>query len=57
MGFRYPTLVGSYKVSHIRLWNPNASLFSLALRPQISRNYFISFCKLAHMKHHKSNKA
>jgi hypothetical protein len=21
LGFRYPTLVGSYKVSHIRLWN------------------------------------
>jgi hypothetical protein len=33
LGFRYPTLVGSYKVSHIRLWNPNASLSSLSLRP------------------------
>jgi hypothetical protein len=28
--FRYPTLVGSYKVSHNSLWNPNASLVSLA---------------------------
>jgi hypothetical protein len=43
LGFRYPTLVGSYKVSHIRLWNPNASLASLALRPQISSNNFIMF--------------
>jgi hypothetical protein len=43
LGFRYPTLVGSYKVSHIRLWNPNASLASLALRPHISSNNFILF--------------
>jgi hypothetical protein len=43
LGFRYPTLVGSYKVSHIRLWNPNTSFVSLALRPQISSNYFIIF--------------
>jgi hypothetical protein len=48
LGFRYPTLVGSYKVSHIRLWNPNASLSSLAL---------YHFYKLAHMTHHKSDKA
>jgi hypothetical protein len=34
LGFRYPTLVGSYKVSHIRLWNTNAGLVSLALRPK-----------------------
>jgi hypothetical protein len=39
LGFRYPTLVGSYKVSHIRLWNLDASFVSLALRPQISSNY------------------
>jgi hypothetical protein len=32
LGFRYPTLVGSYKVSHKRLWNPDASFVSLALR-------------------------
>jgi hypothetical protein len=43
LGFRYPTLVGSYKVSHIRLWNPNASLSSLAFRPQNFSNYFIIF--------------
>jgi hypothetical protein len=43
LGFRYPTLVGSYKVSHIRLWNPNASFASLALRPHISSNNFIIF--------------
>jgi hypothetical protein len=43
LGFRYPTLVGSYKVSHIRPWNPDASFVSLALRPQISSNYFIIF--------------
>jgi hypothetical protein len=41
LGFRYPTLVGSYKVSHKRLWNPDASFVSLALRSQISSNYFI----------------
>jgi hypothetical protein len=43
LGFRYPTLVGSYKVSHIILWNPDASFISLALRPQISSNYCIIF--------------
>ena len=43
LGFRYPTLVGSYMVSHIRLWNPNASFASLALRPHISSNNFIIF--------------
>jgi hypothetical protein len=43
LGFRYPTLVGSYKVSHIRLWNLDASLASLALRPHISSNNFIIF--------------
>jgi hypothetical protein len=43
LGFRYPTLVGSYKVSHISLWNLDASFTSLALRPQISSNYFIIF--------------
>jgi hypothetical protein len=43
LGFRYPTLVGSYKVSHIRIWNSDASFVSLALRPQISNNYFIIF--------------
>jgi hypothetical protein len=43
LGFRYPTLVGSYKVSHIRLWNPDAGFVSLALGPQISSNYFIIF--------------
>ncbi len=45
LGFRYPTLVGSCKVSHIRLWNLDASFVSLALRPQISSNYFIIFTK------------
>jgi hypothetical protein len=41
LGFRYPTLVGSYKVSHKRLWNLDASFVSLALRSQTSSNYFI----------------
>jgi hypothetical protein len=41
LGFRYPTLVGFYKVSHIRLWNPNASLASLALRFQILATTFL----------------
>jgi hypothetical protein len=41
--FRYQTLVGSCKVSHKRLWNPDASFVSLALRPQVSSNYFIIF--------------
>jgi hypothetical protein len=44
LGFRYLTLVESYKVSHKRLWNPDASFVSLALRSQISSNYFIVFC-------------
>jgi hypothetical protein len=43
LGFRYPTLVGSYEVSHMRLWNPDATFVSLALRPQISSNNFIIF--------------
>jgi hypothetical protein len=42
-GLRYPTLVGSYKDSHIGSWNPNASLTSLAFRPHISSNNFIIF--------------
>jgi hypothetical protein len=32
LGFRYPTLVGSYKVSHKILWNLDASFVSLTLR-------------------------
>jgi hypothetical protein len=43
LGFRYPTLVGSYKVSHIRFWNPNASISFLAIRPHIFSNNFIIF--------------
>jgi hypothetical protein len=43
LGFRYPTLVGSYKVSHIRFWSPNTSLASLAFRPHIFSNNFIIF--------------
>jgi hypothetical protein len=43
LGFRYPTLVASYKVSHKRLSNPDASFVSLALRSQTSSNYFIIF--------------
>jgi hypothetical protein len=43
LGFRYPTLVGSYKVSHIRLWKTNAILASPTLRAQISSNNFIIF--------------
>jgi hypothetical protein len=43
LGFRYPTLVGSCKVSHIRLWNLDASFVSLALRSQIFSNNFIIF--------------
>jgi hypothetical protein len=43
LGFRYPTLVGSYKVSHKRHWNTEASFVSLALRSQTSSNYFIIF--------------
>jgi hypothetical protein len=40
LGFRYPTLVGSYKVSHNSIWNPNTSLVSLAFVSQLSSNYF-----------------
>jgi hypothetical protein len=40
LGFRYPTLVGSYKVSYNNFWNPNASFVSLAFRSQFSSNYF-----------------
>ena len=40
LGFRYPTLVGSYKVSHNSLWKPNTSLVSLAFGSQLSSNYF-----------------
>jgi hypothetical protein len=43
LGFRYPTFVGSYKVRHKILWNPDASFVSLALRSQTSSNYFIIF--------------
>ena len=35
LGFRYPTLVGSYKVSYNSLWNPNTSLISLAFGSQL----------------------
>jgi hypothetical protein len=40
LGFWYPTLVGSYKVSHNSLWNPNTTLVSLAFGSQLSSNYF-----------------
>jgi hypothetical protein len=40
LGFRYPTLVGSYKVSHNNFWNPNTSLVSLAFGSQLLSNYF-----------------
>jgi hypothetical protein len=40
LGFRYPTLVGSYKVSHNNFWNPNISLVSLAFGSQLPSNYF-----------------
>jgi hypothetical protein len=40
LGFRYPTLVGSYKVSHNSFWNPNTSLISLVFGSQLSSNYF-----------------
>jgi hypothetical protein len=46
LGFRYPTLVGSYKVSHNYLWNPNTSLVSPAFGSQFSSHYFCIFaCK------------
>jgi hypothetical protein len=40
LGFRYPTLVGSYKVSHNSFWNPYASFDSLAFGSQLPSNYF-----------------
>jgi hypothetical protein len=40
LGFRYPTLVGSYEVSHNNFWNPNTSLVSLAFGSQFPSNYF-----------------
>jgi hypothetical protein len=40
LGFRYPTLVGSYKVSHSSLWNPNTSLVSLEFDPNFLATTF-----------------
>jgi hypothetical protein len=40
LGFRYPTLVGFYKVSHNNFWNPNTSLVSLAFGSQFPSHYF-----------------
>jgi hypothetical protein len=40
LGFRYLTLVGSYKVSHNNFWNLNTSLVSLAFGSQLSGNHF-----------------
>jgi hypothetical protein len=40
LDFRYPTLVGSYKVSHNSFWNPYASFVSLAFGSQLPSNYF-----------------
>src|SRR6187455_411147 len=40
LGFRYPTLVESYKVSHNSFWNPNTSLVSLAFGSQLPSNHF-----------------
>jgi hypothetical protein len=40
LDFRYPTLVGSYKVSYNNFWNPNARFVSLAFRSLFSSNYF-----------------
>jgi hypothetical protein len=46
LGLRYPTLVGSYNVSHNNFWNPNASLVSLAFRSHFSSYHFCIFtCK------------
>ena len=45
LGFRYPTLVGSYKVSHNGLWNPNARLVSLAFGSQFPSHYFCILTK------------
>ena len=41
LGFRYPTLVGSYKVSHNNFWNPNTSLVSLAFDPNFLATTFV----------------
>jgi hypothetical protein len=40
LGFRDPTLVGSYKVSQKNFWNPYASFISLAFGSQLLSNYF-----------------
>jgi hypothetical protein len=45
LGFRFPTLVGSYKVSHDSLWDPNTSLISLAFGPQLPSNDFFILTK------------
>jgi hypothetical protein len=39
--FRYPTLVGSYKVSQIRFWNPKYKSCLPCIRPHILSNNFI----------------
>jgi hypothetical protein len=43
LGLRYPTLIGSYKVSQNSFWNPNASIVSLAFGSQFSSYYFCIF--------------
>jgi hypothetical protein len=43
LGFRYPTLVASYKVSYNSLWDPNASLVSFAFGPHLSSNHLFIF--------------
>jgi hypothetical protein len=43
LGFRYPTFVGSYKVSHNSFWYPNASLVSFAFGSQFSSNHLFIF--------------
>jgi hypothetical protein len=43
LGFRYPTLVGSYKASHNSFWKPYASFVSLAFGSQLPSNYFCIF--------------
>jgi hypothetical protein len=40
LGFRYPTLVGSYKVSQNSFWNPYACFVSLAFGSQLPSHYF-----------------
>jgi hypothetical protein len=40
LGFKYPTLVGSYKVSHSSFWNPYACFVSLASGSQFPSHYF-----------------